>query len=82
MSLEEKLAAIRADSAEKFPEDVKEKFARATEWLRSTGIAERALKVGDAAPEFTLPNTEGRQISSKELLSSGPLAITFYRGVW
>ncbi|WP_424068228.1 redoxin domain-containing protein [Paraburkholderia sp.] len=32
--------------------------------------------------EFTLPDAQGRPVSSIELLKNGPVVITFYRGVW
>jgi peroxiredoxin len=34
------------------------------------------------APAFTLNDPDGKPISSAELLSKGPLVISFYRGVW
>ena len=55
---------------------------RAVDELRAARAAERALKVGDRAPEFTLPNAEQRPVSSRELLARGPLVVTFYRGRW
>ncbi|AUC23255.1 redoxin [Polaribacter sejongensis] len=41
-----------------------------------------ALKVGEKAPFFELPNPEGKLISLGSLLENGPLVITFYRGDW
>jgi hypothetical protein len=55
---------------------------RAVDELRASKAAEWALKVGDRAPEFTLPNAEERAVSSRELLARGPLVVTFYRGRW
>jgi len=55
---------------------------RAVDELRAAKAADRALKVGDRAPEFTLPNAEERPISSRDLLARGPLVVTFYRGRW
>lgn len=57
-------------------------FHRATEDLRQSGLAERALKTGDRAPAFTLNNQDGNSISSAALLAKGPLVITFFRGHW
>lgn len=37
---------------------------------------------GDRAPGFTLPNAAGREIRLADLLSQGPVVLTFYRGVW
>ena len=50
--------------------------------LIASGAPDRALKVGDVAPEFTLPDPDGNPVSSKALLARGPLVVTFYRGVW
>ena len=46
------------------PKAVIEIFHRATEELRQSGLAERALKTGDRAPAFTLNNQDGNSISS------------------
>ena len=55
---------------------------RATEELRLSGLAERALKVGDLAPAFELDNPDGQLVRSADLLAHGPLVITFFRGHW
>jgi len=56
---------------------------RATEDLFATGIEDRALKPGDAAPEFTLTDALTRKpVSSADLLSLGPLVVNFFRGRW
>jgi hypothetical protein len=55
---------------------------RAVDELRASKAAGRALKVGERAPEFTLPNAEQRAVSSRELLGHGPLVVSFYRGRW
>lgn len=55
---------------------------RAIEEFRASGVAQRALKVGDRAPEFTLPDVNGKSVSSADLLTQGPLIVTFLRGRW
>jgi peroxiredoxin len=55
---------------------------RATEEFRLAGLAGKALKVGDVAPEFSLPDARGVLVSSAELLARGPLVVTFIRGRW
>ncbi len=55
---------------------------RATAELVASGAACRALKAGDVAPSFNLPAQDGNVVSSAELLSKGPLIVSFYRGVW
>jgi peroxiredoxin len=55
---------------------------RATEEFRLAGLARKALQVGERAPEFTLPDVNGKPVSSAELLAKGPLIVTFIRGRW
>ncbi|NVB43220.1 AhpC/TSA family protein [Pseudenhygromyxa sp. WMMC2535] len=50
--------------------------------LAASDILERALKVGDAAPDFSLPNAAGEQVSLAKLLENGPVAVMWYRGNW
>ena len=59
-----------------------EALHRAIDELIASGAQSRALKAGDVAPEFTLPDPDGNPISSKALLAKGPLVVTFYRGAW
>src|SRR5262245_31239158 len=45
-------------------------------------LAEHGLTVGDLLPEFTLPDTGGKLVSSEALLAQGPLVTAFVRGPW
>src|SRR5256885_4282983 len=87
MTLPERLAAFRANFEAggppyHAPAWVHEAMHRATDELIASGAAERALKAGDRAPEFTLKDADGHEVSSRDLLAKGPLVVTFYRGVW
>ena len=55
---------------------------RAVEELFATGIEERILPVGAAAPDFALRDSNGKVLRSAELLASGPLIVKFFRGRW
>lgn len=82
MSLREELDALKVRTASRIPPEVQAIMKGALEELRASGVVSRALKVGDKAPEFTLPNAYGQSVSSRALLEKGPLAISFYRGRW
>ena len=83
MSLQDKLDAFKADfEANKAPPAAVAVFHKSTAELIASGQAEKALKAGDRAPAFALPNPEGAVVSSAELLANGPLVVTFYRGAW
>lgn len=82
MNLQAKLDAFKADFETKAPPEVFAVMHKATAELIATGQAERALKAGDRAPVFTLLDSDGKSVSSADLLRRGPLVVTFYRGVW
>ncbi len=50
--------------------------------IEKTNIVESLLKENDRVPGFTLPNTEGKAIRSKEMLTGNKLVITFYGKSW
>ena len=83
LPLQGKLDAMKSEFDTKLaPPEIVEALHRSTEELIAAGAPNRALKVGEMAPEFTLPDAEGNPVSSKVLLAKGPLVVTFYRGVW
>jgi len=40
--------------------------------------ASGALKVGDVAPDFTLPDTSGKPVTLSKLLAKGPVIVYFF----
>jgi peroxiredoxin len=87
MALQDRLDALKADfEAGRFPlkpsKEALETMHRATAELIESGQAQRARKAGDTAPEFTLKDPVGQDVSSRDLLAQGPLVVSFYRGVW
>lgn len=42
----------------------------------------KGLAVGERAPDFSLPNASGKNISLSQALKSGIVIIKFYRGEW
>ncbi len=55
---------------------------RAVVELLNSGIEDRILPVGAAAPEFKLNDASGRPVRSADLLALGPLILKFFRGRW
>ena len=64
------------------PREAVETMHRATAELKASGAEDRALKVGDRVPNFTLLNQDHVQIASNDLLREGPLVVSFFRGHW
>ena len=44
--------------------------------------AKTALKVGAKMPAFTLSDSLGKMVNSKDLLKQGNMVLVFYRGAW
>ena len=82
MTLQEQLDGFKAQFKTMAPEGAFEAFTRSTQELIDSGQAERALKAGDAVPDFTLTDADRNEVSLKGLLAAGPVVLTFYRGVW
>jgi len=96
MSLQNQLDSLTAKLRAMVPAERLATVDHAAEELASSGLAERALKVGDQAPSFELPDGDGMLWRSEELLRGGPLVrpftprdgangalvIVFYRGRW
>src|SRR5262245_16025552 len=80
-SLGEQLHAFAEDVRQRRPE-----FAaavdRLVERLRQSGAGDAAPREGEPMPPFVLPDEAGRLVSLDELLTTGPIAVTFHRGHW
>lgn len=82
MGLQDKLDAHKKTFAETAPPEAVEITQRATEDLKTSGILDKVLQVGESAPEFSLPDVNGNLVELKSLLAQGPVVISFYRGQW
>lgn len=82
MTLTEELAGRRNTAATRIPEEKHKIMQASTKQLQDIHLSGNALKVGERLPEFQLPNAQDHTVSSKDLLASGPLVISFYRGGW
>lgn len=54
----------------------------AMDCLRRAGIEAKALRVGERAPAFRLPDQSGGLVELDSLLTQGPAVLLFYRGHW
>ena len=80
MTLKSQLDAFRAEFIAKFPADKAAVMERATAALEHSFVP--ALKVGDKAPNFTLPNATGHLLTLADVLRDSPVILNFYRGGW
>ena len=80
--LEADLEAIRAMARARLPAQAQALMQQSIDELRASGILGRVVKVGERAPDFTLPDTEGRAVSLAGLVGNGPVVLSFFRGRW
>ena len=82
MSLRDDIRKMQEEMIPNIPAEALNTMMAATEKLVKSGLAEKAKKRGERAPDFILKNFNGEEVSSAALLREGPLVISFYRGAW
>jgi hypothetical protein len=50
--------------------------------LKQVPLSAQAPRVGEKAPEFSLPDQSGKQVALADLLSPNGAVLIFYRGHW
>ena len=63
------------------PAEISERIDSGLDDVTSSGVA-RGLAVGDVAPDFALTDAVGNEVVLADLLTEGPVVVTFYRGEW
>ncbi len=81
-SLQDQLDEITANTRHLVQADRLAVGERAVEELFASGIEQRILPVGAAAPAFALKDSNGKLVRSEDLLALGPLIVKFFRGRW
>ena len=81
LSLGEQLDAASRSVKERRP-DFADAIDRMVGRLKDGGAGAQAPQVGDEMPPFYLPDERGHIVSLDDLLTRGPVAVTFHRGHW
>ena len=81
-TLESQLQDRQKASGAKSDADTKTAYAAGIQAVRDSGVTEKAVQVGQKAPDFELNNAKGETVKLSTLLASGPVVLTWYRGGW
>ena len=81
-SLAEVFAERKELIAKYVPAEIQAIHERAIAEVRDSGIAERALHIGDTAPDFELADQNGTLVRASDVLQRGKLVVCFFRGRW
>jgi hypothetical protein len=78
MSLKDQIAEFNAKRDR--PPEIMAIVRRGNDYVKEMGAS--GLRIGERAPDFTLPNQRGEMVKLSDRLSCGPVVLNFYRGVW
>ena len=81
LSLGDQLQAAAQSVRQRRP-DFADAIDRLVERLNESDAGATSPQVGDVMPPFFLPDQNGRIVGLEELVSRGPVAVTFHRGHW
>ncbi|MEW9699521.1 peroxiredoxin family protein [Paenibacillus sp. SI8] len=81
MSVKEQLEQTKAGFTAKVPVEAQVEILRHIKEQQQSGIV-FGLKEGDKAPNFSLSNQVGEQVTLYDELAKSPVVLAFYRGSW
>lgn len=82
MSVGDKLNAKKEAFLEKADPQKISEYEQGILDVEKSGVLERAKNVGDKAPDFTLADSTGENVTLSNLLETGPVVMIWYRGEW
>ena len=82
MGLTEQLTDVKQQLGREIPLEILREIGQFVQGLVQSGIEKTSCQAGDHIPPFSLPNVSGKLISSADMLTKGPMVLSFYRGVW
>ena len=81
-TLREQLEATNRGFTERMDPAIVQTIDTAVTDVQDMGVAGTAKRAGDLAPDFTLPDASGKDVTLSGLLKNGPVVLTWYRGNW
>lgn len=80
--LKTRLETMRVVREKGMPPEQQDIYQRGIDRLRESGIADRIIKRGEKAPDFTLTSSSGQPVTLSERLKAGPVVLVWYQGGW
>lgn len=82
MNLQQQSDKLTQEFVAQSPLEIVEHINAGFDEMINSKLDRNALKQGDFAPDFSLPNATNHRITLTEELKKGTVIITFYRGGW
>jgi len=80
--LQQRIDEFLVQLSSQVPAEVLKQLLVPIEQLTDSHAVQQALGEGEQAPDFTLPDAQGKAVMLSHLLQQGPVVLTFYRGEW
>lgn len=81
-SLQGEIDALKSANQSKATPEKLSAYGDGIKAVVTAKVVESAKKVGDVAPDFTLQDAKGNEVTLSEELKKGPVVLTWYRGGW
>ncbi|WP_435139187.1 peroxiredoxin-like family protein [Formosa sp. A9] len=78
----EALEERKSNFNKKADDNIKKTYREGLDAVATSGVLEHAKNVGDTAPNFTLKNALGKDVTLQDYLQQGPVVLVWYRGGW
>ena len=66
----------------KITPEIRKAFQEGLQAVNDADVISKAKQVGDQAPDFSLKNAAGKDITLSDELKKGSVILTWYRGGW
>jgi peroxiredoxin len=81
-SLREKIEELKSVNRSRATPEKLAAYDEGIKAVVTAKVVESAKKVGDVAPDFTLRDAKGNEVTLSDELKKGPVVLTWYRGGW
>lgn len=82
LSQAQALEQRKIDFGKKADQETKRMYQEGLDAITESSLIQSAKNIGDLAPDFTLKNALGKEVSLKDYLKKGPVVLVWYRGGW
>ena len=81
-TLKDAIDRYNEQKIQRVPSEILHAMAQATAELKTSGIEQRAVHIGDQMPDFELPNQYHERRRFTDYLQKSPVVLNIYRGGW
>lgn len=81
-NLTDQIKILEESITKQLPLETQQVFATSILDLKKRMIEHNSIETGDKMPDFILKDSNGNEVSSKDILRNSKMLLTFFRGSW